>query len=321
MSKLHAEKTTGADVRNPDFDDGVVVWSDAFTGRYQPVVYRDQFDAQWRLFLERKLGFHAHTGVEVSDDYIDDRIEELTGLRGVLARRKWGSLYPLVSLLHMLSGRGAGRDVGGTLLLEPYFPANFFAGKRCLDFGCGGGRWTRVLQALGGKVKSVDVSESGLESTRRFNEDTEYLDLFSVGERPDLQEAFDFTLSWGVVMCTHDPLTAFRNVSRTVRPGGHLYLMVYAPTYHASAEVRDMRRRFHRDCRSLEEKLAFVYEVAERPENAINYMDMLNTFYNWVIPEEVVYNWLRENGFGEIVTLNRNEPNNCAWHVLGRKTG
>ena len=68
--------TQGTIARNPDFDDGLVVWSDKYSGRYQPVIYADQFDDQWRLFLERQRGFRDHTGVETSDTYVDDRISD-----------------------------------------------------------------------------------------------------------------------------------------------------------------------------------------------------------------------------------------------------
>jgi SAM-dependent methyltransferase len=168
-------------------------------------------------------------------------------------------------------------------------------------------------------VVSVDVSEHALRSTERFNPDTSRLDIFDIPARRDLHGAFDFTLCWGVIMCTHDPTRAFENVAMTVKPGGSLYVMVYAPTYHASDAVRQMRRRFHRDCRTTEEKIRFVFEIAEDPDNAINYMDMLNTFYNWTIPEEVVHGWFGKAGFTDIVTLNKEEPHNAAWHVLGRK--
>jgi 2-polyprenyl-3-methyl-5-hydroxy-6-metoxy-1,4-benzoquinol methylase len=306
-------------VRNPDFDDGLVVWNDDYSGRYQPVTYSDQFDGQWRLFLEQKRGFHNHTGVETSDPYIDDRIFELTGVKGVLERRRLGLLYPLVSAWRRLFGMDQRRDVGGKLYLEPKFPLDYFKGKRCLDIGCGAGRWTRTLMALGARVVSADVSEHALRSTRRFNKDVMQLDIFDLPQRPELRQALDFTLCWGVIMCTHDPKQAFEYVASTVRPGGDLYVMVYAPTYHSSDEIRAMRRRFHRECRTPDEKLRFVFEVAQDPDNAINYMDMLNTFYNWTIPEDVVHDWYRRSGFINITTLNKNEPNSCGWHVFGRK--
>lgn len=305
--------------RNPDFDDGLVVWSDDYSGRYQPVAYGQQFDDQWRLFLEGKRGFHDHTGVETADAYIDDRIFELTGVKGVLERRRFGLFYPFISKWRHRFGWDQRRNVGGRLYLKPSFPLNFFADKRCLDIGCGAGRWTKTLMALGAKVTSVDVSENALRSTRRFNSDTRQLDVFDIPAHSELHGAFDFTLCWGVIMCTHDPKRAFDCVASTVKPGGSLYVMVYAPTYHSSDAVREMRRKFHRECGTIEEKIGFVFEVAEDPDNAINYMDMLNTFYNWTIPEEVVHGWFGGARFTEIVTLNKEEPYNGAWHVFGRK--
>lgn len=303
MESLHTTK-----LRNPHFDDNRIVWSDGYSGEYQPVPYNAQFDDQWRLFLERAVGFRDHTGVETTDDFIDDRIYELTGVRDYIASRS-GTVH-----------QDRNRNIGGRLYLEPKFPIDYFQGKRCLDLGCGAGRWTKTLMTLGAQVKSTDVSYHGLLSTRRINNDVEELNLFDILEkRPDLHGYADFTLCWGVLMCTHDPYMAFRNMAATVRPGGECYIMVYAPTYHLSDFVVNSRRRFHEKERTNEEKLAFAYEIAKQPENAINLLDMLNTFYNWVIPQDVATGWFEKHGFEDVTVLNRNEPNNCGWHIKGRK--
>jgi SAM-dependent methyltransferase len=303
---------------NPHFDHDRVEWKDEYSGLYQPVEYDKQFDEQWRLFLEKQVGFHEHTGVETSDQYIDDRIHELTGTHDYLARRQYGMLYPIVK--EVRRWRGGRRDIGGRLCLDPKFPVDHFQGKRSLDIGCGAGRWTRTLLSLGSTVKSVDVSPHALKSTRRFNQDVEELNLFDILERRhDLHEAFDFTLCWGVVMCTHDPKLAFENVCRTVKPGGQLYIMVYAPTYHNSPFVRESRMHYHTQLHTAEERLRYAYEIADRPENAINLLDMLNTFFNWTVEEEVIRNWYYSNGFTDIITLNKDESNKCAYHMLGTR--
>lgn len=305
---------------NPHFDHNRIVWRDEYSGLYQPVEYDKQFDEQWRLFLEKKLGFHEHTGVETSDPYIDDRISELTGVPGYLESKRYGLLYPVLSWWRKTWGSDKRRDIGGRLYLEPKFNIEYFRGKRCLDIGCGAGRWTRTLLALGGQVKSVDVSPHALESTRRFNDDVEALNLFDIfTKRRDLQQAFDFTLCWGVIMCTHDPKIAFENVCSTVKPNGTLYTMIYAPTYHNSPFVLEKRRHYHQEFKTFSEKLNYAYEIADRPENAINLLDMLNTFYNWTVPEEVIHNWYHKNGFIDVLTLNRNESHKCAYHVVGTK--
>ena len=224
-----------------------------------------------------------------------------------------------MSLVTGRSRRVARRGVGGRLILEPKFPVDFFEGKRCLDAGCGAGRWSKTLLSLGGRVKSIDVSRHGLESTRRFNPDTESLSLFELPNRADLRAAFDFTLCWGVVMCTHDPKKCFEAVADTVKPGGQLYIYVYGPTYHSSPQVLEWRREYHRTCHSFEEKLAFAYRIADRPENCINVLDMLNTLYNWVIPLEVASGWFERAGFEKPTLLNRREASACGHHLLAKR--
>ena len=291
---------------NPHFDHNRIIWDDAYSGEYKPVDYSVQFDDQWRLFLEKETGFHNHTGVETDDEWIDDRIFELTGTSGILIKDK--------------KNNDKRRSIGGLLTLEPKYPVNFFKNKHCIDIGCGAGRWTKALKILGAEVKSTDVSKHGLESVKRFNEDVEILNLFDIlDKRKDLHQSFDFTLSWGVLMCTHDPKKAFENIAATVKPGGHLYIMVYAPTYHNSEQVLSWRKQYHNDFNTFEERLEFARSISKDPKNLINYLDMLNTFYNWVIPEEVAHNWFSEAGFKDVVTLNGNEKNNCAWHVRGIK--
>ena len=306
-------------LRNPDFDDDIVIWEDKYSGKYESVCYGQQFDEQWRLFLERKQGFHDHTGVEIADPYIDDRIFELTGIQGVLEKKKFRYFYPLVAGWRYMLGLKSRRNVGGRLHLSPKFPINYFEGKRCLDIGCGPGRWTKTLMTLGANVVSTEVSENALRSVKSFNVDTYELDIFDIPAHTEFIESFDFTMCWGVMQHTHDPKIAFKNAAATVKAGGSLYVMAYAPTYHASDYVRDMRRKFHRECQTVDEKIKFVYEIAEDPNNAINYLDMLNTFYNWTIPEDTIHNWFKDCGFENIKTLNKQELHNAAWHVLGVK--
>ena len=306
---------------NPHFDHGRVVWDDAWSGLYAPVAYDRQFDDQWRLFLERRIGFCDHTGVETSDEYIDDRIAELTGERDWMFRRRWGPLAPLAARVSGRVARLERRGIGGRLWLEPKFPVDFFRGRRCLDAGCGAGRWTKALAALGARVTATDVSPHALRSTRRFTRDVRAIDLFDLQHHDDLRGAFDFTLCWGVIMCTHDPKAAFESVAATVRPGGTLYTMVYAPTYHASPQVLAWREHCHRRCGTFDERLTFAYSIADRPENAINLLDMLNTFYNWTIPETVCRGWFEAAGFEEVILLNREEPHACGLHMRGTRRG
>lgn len=305
-------------IRNPHFDDNHILWNDAYSGTYEPVAYEDQFDGQWRLYLDRARGFHAHTGVETSDEYIDDRIYEITGVPYFSLRSVHGDEAERIAGEIGLKARAERRGVGGRLYLDPKFPIDYFRNKYCIDIGCGAGRWTKALMTLGAHVKSIDVSEAGLESTRAFNDDVERAGLFDIGTvRSDLVGKFDFALCWGVIMCTHDPKLAFQRVVSTVKPGGSIYIMVYAPTYHAGEFVTSARRKYHREATSFDAKWAFLQDLAKGDEdNMINYLDMLNTFYNWVIDEETIIGWCRNEGLRPPVFLNRDEPHKCGHHVL-----
>lgn len=287
---------------NPHFDDHRAIWKDEYSGLYEPVNYSEQFDHEWRLFLENKNGFKQHTGVETDDVWINDRIFDLTGVENYLG----------------LDSQIENRDIGGRQNLDLRFSPIYFKGKRCLDVACGAGRWTKTLLALGAKVKSIDVSEHGLKSVRRFNDDVDYCDVFDISQQTDLLEAFDFTLAWGIVMHTHDPKVAFSNVAKTVKPGGGLYVMVYAPILHNSPEILAQRRHYYA-LKTFDEKLAYAYSIADKPENTINYLDMLHTFYNWVVPEETIHHWYQSNGFMDVITLNASEKRPGSYHVFGRK--
>lgn len=61
---------------NPHFDEGLLVWSDDYSGRYAPPPgdYGDQFDDKWRLVLEDssgEQGFNQGAGVSLDDSSID----------------------------------------------------------------------------------------------------------------------------------------------------------------------------------------------------------------------------------------------------------
>lgn len=305
--------------RNPHFDDHRLVWLDEFSGIYEPIAYHDQFDDEWRLHLEGQRGFRDHSGTSTDESFIDDRIEELTGVRDHLARRRLGRRFPFVRLARSLQRRAADSNVRARLRLKPRLPIDFARGRHCADLGCGAGRWTKTLQALGASVKSIDVSEHALRSVRRFNDDVERLDLFDVAARHDLQSVFDLTICWGVIHHTHDPMRAFEIAASSVRPGGMLYVMVYAPTFHASHFTYRVRRHAFEHTRDPEARLRYAYELAETPDNAMNMFDMLSPFYNWAIPEYVAVEWFLRAGFTDVHLLNRGERQPAAHHLRGVK--
>ena len=81
---------------------------------------------------------------------------------------------------------------------------DFFTGKRCLDVGCGGGRYSLAMARMGAKsVVGVDVSESGLTDAAMRAERMGYANVTfkqaSALELPFADAEFDFVCCSGVL--------------------------------------------------------------------------------------------------------------------------
>ncbi len=311
---------------NPHFDEGILVWSDEFSGSYAPPGdYARQFDEKWRLVLEDpsgQLGFNDGPGVRLDDDSIDRLVQEWIG--------------PAAS-----DGRNDSDAQDATL--TSHVDPSLIKGRPCVDIGCGMGRWTRVMQVLGAsEVLSVDAANHAVESVSRFNPNVLQADVVDLLDtHPELAGRFAFANLWGVAHHTHDPRAAFMSAAQTVAPGGAFYLMVYSPEgLHNSDRVNLFRKVFN-DLQTTEERLSFVRAIHRREwhsrlpitmnsknvlRNAlrrprwgrvIGLLDMMLPWYNWTIPLDVATGWLRDAGFQEVTVLNEDSPNRVAHHVLG----
>lgn len=317
---------TNKRVANPHFDENRLVWSDDLSGRYEPPPrpYSEQFDLQWKLALESHPQYVNHPGADLDAIYIADRIYEWTGIEP--------------------NGGGFHDDSAGTRVLDHPLAVDLIRGRACVDIGCGMGRWTKTMLALGARsVLSIDASDSALRSVSSFNDRVLQADIMRLPEQhPELMDQFEFACFWGVAMCTHDPREAFLSAASVVAPGGSLYLMVYAPEGINGRSLTNAQRRAFHELDTVEERLAYVTHVYEREwdtayplhENVknklrdvlnrpkggpIGVLDMLQPFYNWVIPLHVIENWVRDAGFASIKVLNESESPKAAFHVLATK--
>lgn len=102
-----------------------------------------------------------------------------------------------------------------------------------LDVGCGAGQTTRdaARLAIAGSVVGVDVSASTIERARQL---TEAAGLHNVTfEQADAEihrfpaERFDVAISRFGTMFFADPVAAFTNIGRAIRPNGRLVMMVW----------------------------------------------------------------------------------------------
>jgi SAM-dependent methyltransferase len=106
-------------------------------------------------------------------------------------------------------------------------------GDRVLDIGCGNGQTTRDAAALAtdGEAVGVDLSEQLVENARRIavaqgvgNATFIHADAQVYPFEP---ARFDVAISRTGAMFFGDPVAAFSNIRRALRPGGRLTLLVW----------------------------------------------------------------------------------------------
>jgi ubiquinone/menaquinone biosynthesis C-methylase UbiE len=107
-----------------------------------------------------------------------------------------------------------------------------FHGKRCLDAGCGGGRYSFAMARMGAaEVIGVDVGEEGLADARRRADAIGASNLefrkASALDLPFEDAEFDFVCCCGVLHHTPGVEQGLRECLRVLRPGGRCYLLLY----------------------------------------------------------------------------------------------
>jgi len=107
------------------------------------------------------------------------------------------------------------------------------SGEWVLDIGCGAGQTTReaARAAAPGPVLGVDVSPAALERARELAAAESLRNVsFELGDAQTHAfepRRFDVAISRFGTMFFSDPLAAFANVARALRPGGRLVALVW----------------------------------------------------------------------------------------------
>ncbi|MGX1882862.1 class I SAM-dependent methyltransferase [Streptomyces sp. NPDC055287] len=124
-------------------------------------------------------------------------------------------------------------------------------GDRVLDIGCGGGMTTRLAarQARSGRAMGLDLSAPLLERAReaagRENLDNVHFQQGDAQACPFEPAVFDVAISRFGVMFFADPVAAFANIGRALRPGGRVAFVCAAEAegnewLRTLAELRDI---------------------------------------------------------------------------------
>jgi ubiquinone/menaquinone biosynthesis C-methylase UbiE len=110
------------------------------------------------------------------------------------------------------------------------FDLGFIKGKKCLDAGCGSGRYSIALARNGAEsVTAIDISKNGITEAQKRAVGIPQIQfqLASTLNLPFQESEFDFVLSAGVIHHTPDFDGALLELFRVLKPGGKLFLLVY----------------------------------------------------------------------------------------------
>ncbi len=101
-------------------------------------------------------------------------------------------------------------------------------GRRTLDLGCGEGRLSRDLKAIGHDVVAVDLSPTMVAAARELDRDLE-VHLADARDLPFEDGSFDLVAAFMSLQDMDDPDGAVSEAARVLEPGGAFCLAVVHP--------------------------------------------------------------------------------------------
>lgn len=210
-------------------------------------------------------------------------------------------------------------DVAQRLEISP----DWFRGKKILDCGCGPGRHAWVFGRLGASVTAFDLAERALTIARKATMEFPNVTIDRQNISAPLPYATDFDLVWcyGVLHHTGDTFGTLANIARHVRPGGCIYLMLYAEPrrsnifdYQYQHEVTTLREATRH--LTFDQK-AKVFEQIEGPGQTLAWFDAISSEINDLYTFEEIVAHLSGLGFEGI---RRTMPHETMHNVVATRT-
>ena len=177
-----------------------------------------------------------------------------------------------------------------------------------LDDGCGGGRYTLALKALGcKKVTGIDISPNSVDLAKKMNpysEDEVSFIQGSVLELPFRNESFDFVFSNGVLHHTMSTEKGLGEIYRVMKPNAKCWLYLYGGKETLFWDIVDFSRKLLADVPQNYVQ-TFMRVMGYPPGRIFHRTDFFYVPMNrrYFIAE--VEQMLKDAGFSEFRKLNR----------------
>lgn len=184
-----------------------------------------------------------------------------------------------------------------------------FQGKKALDAGCGGGRYTVALKKIGfGEVVGVDISKPGLKNCRdRLSQKGIEGISYKEGSALDLpfdDKTFDFVYSNGVLHHTTDLVKGIHELLRVLKQGGQGFLYLIENPGGIHWDVIEILRCVVKDVDIAYARAIFKL-LGIQPNRRYFILDHIMVPINIRSTCAEIEGWLREAGASEIRRLNR----------------
>jgi SAM-dependent methyltransferase len=179
--------------------------------------------------------------------------------------------------------REPGHDSYWTFHRQTFLPSLPAPGRLTLDVGCGEGRLTRDLRALGHRAVGIDQSESLIAAAREADPEGEYV-LTDAARLPFEDGEADLAIAFMSLMDMEDMGAALREIARVLEPGGVLVAAVVHPLNSAGSPQGD-------------ELVVGSYRERRRYADTIERNGLEMTFESMHYPLEDYWRAIREAGF------------------------
>jgi ubiquinone/menaquinone biosynthesis C-methylase UbiE len=225
------------------------------------------------IFLDssKVLGYYNHKKDNL------DLIKETKALTGDIYGKIWGE-YKLSELIDDTETKIISRLKNDKIDVK-----KLLNNSKCIDVGCGSGRYSLALKNLGCKtVNGIDYGENGLKIAEEIKKYSGIEDVtFQKGNVLDLpyeSDTFNFVFCNGVLHHTEDLEKGVSELIRVARPNTWIFIYLYGDGgifWYARKKMNEMMKLIPQEYTHI-----FLYKLMNMPNNRMIFSD------NWYVPIE-----------------------------------